>query len=152
MEQTDLANGESLEYFIKYNKVPAEWKIFDAKLGKINQKGIIVIQIAHTAVEKFENPMGEEESRYTSSIVKKFWEISKRNADIILFGKYERTKSKAGTENVDAAIKRILFTQFRDAFQAKNRFGMIPYFEVPSVPSEMWNTLWNEIYRNIPRD
>jgi len=128
---------------------PAEWKIFDQKLGKINRLGIIVIQLAHTAIERFENPLGEEEARYTSSIPSKFWELSKRNADIILFGNYDPTRDEDGKESMNTSIKRILHSQYRDAWQAKNRFNMVPHFEIPNDPSESWETLWGEIHRNI---
>jgi hypothetical protein len=130
---------------------PAEWKIFDALLGKINRKGIIVIQIAHTAVEKFENPMGETEHRYTSSIVPKFWELTKRNADVVLFGKFAPTRDKTGDEKLNAVVKRVIFCEHRDAFHAKNRFSMLPSFDMPDEPKEMWNTLWAEIHRNVIR-
>lgn len=131
---------------------PAYWRIFDSLLCKINKAGIIVIQIAHTVIEKFENPMGEEESRYTSSIIPKFWEQTKRNADVILFGKFGNTREKDGTENMDAIVERYIYAEQRDAFHAKNRFNMLPSFKLPRDPAKGWETIWAEIHRGIKRD
>ena len=51
MEQTDLANGESLEYFIKYNKVPAEWKIFAESNGLVTESTFTILEKAEIRVD-----------------------------------------------------------------------------------------------------
>ncbi len=50
MEQTELTNGENFEYFVKYNKVPAEWKIFAESRGLITESTFEILEKAEVSV------------------------------------------------------------------------------------------------------
>ena len=106
-----------------------------------SEKGMTVILIAHHEVKRFDDPNTEPYDRYGPKLHKLANAKMKEWADAILFANYRvaTTQSDMGfNKKKTRAIgsgERLLFTEERPAFVAKNRFGMPP--ELPLS----WNAL-----------
>ena len=52
-----------------------------------------------------------------------------------------RSKSNAVVDPRD----RVLYCERRDAFDAKNRYGMREHLDIPADPAQIWPTIWDAI-------
>jgi hypothetical protein len=105
-----------------------EWRVLLAALEKLRRtKGMHVVLIAHSWVKAFKNPQGEDYDRYEMKLNAKAAGLLKEWADCVLFAQYETLVSKDGktkrTRGVDTGA-RLLYTERRAAYDAKNRYGL----------------------------
>jgi len=103
------------------------------------QKKMIIFALCHTKVKPFKNPEGPDYDRYTADMHEKTWGLTHKWADAVLFGNFETVvrdenakKSKASM----AAQSRILYTERRAAWDAKNRNGLAPEIDLGNSPDE----------------
>lgn len=133
-----------------------EWTLFLNDLDRLREKRrMSIILLCHTKVKPFKNPMGADFDRYMPDMHEKTWGISHKWADVVLFGNFEaivlggevrddgkHKKGKAG----DGAAARIVYTEKRSAFDAKNRLGLAPEIEVSSESAaEAWKQIVSAI-------
>jgi hypothetical protein len=92
--------------------------------------------------------MGDDFDRFVCNIHHKSWGVTHKWADAVLFGNFftvteEKKKNKIkGVGGSD----RVLYTERRDAFDAKNRFNMPEEIDIPDSPEKIWNEIWKHIY------
>lgn len=95
-----------------------------------NERGMTVIQIAHTDIRRFDSPEHEPYDRYVIKLHSRAAALLQEHADIVLFANYRisTVKSDVGfNKKVTRALgagERVLYTTERPAFLAKNRFGL----------------------------
>jgi hypothetical protein len=132
-----------------YDVAVAEWLQLLTRLDRIRERGVMIIFLGHSKVTQFSNPMGENFDRYISDMHHKTTGVTSKWADAILFGTFVTVteKSKTGKHKGIGGTERILYTERRDAFDAKNRYGMPPEIDIPDDPSKTWSTIWQHIYR-----
>jgi hypothetical protein len=115
-----------------------------------DEKDMMIIQLAHSHVKRFENPETEAYDRYEMKLNVKAAGKLQEHSDIVLFGNYFTAvkKDKDGMKERKRAIgsgERILYTTERPAATAKNRYNL---------PSEIEflqdGIYWNTIMENIP--
>jgi hypothetical protein len=134
-----------------YDVSVADWLLMLQKLDRIRAKGIQPIILAHAKVSPFKNPDGPDFDRYSAECHHKTWSVTAKWADNVFFGRYESLvidskgavadTSTKGRKKGIGGTERVLFTQRRDSFDAKNRCGMAEEITIPNTPSEMWPTL-----------
>lgn len=125
-------------YMRGYEVSLAPWREMLNLLDEIRtQKKMIIFALCHTKVKPFKNPEGADYDRYTIDMHEKTWGITHKWADAVLFGNFETVvrdenakKSKASM----AAQARILYTERRAAWDAKNRNGLPPEIELGNTP------------------
>ena len=94
------------------------------------EKGMTTILIAHSKIEKFENPETDTYDRYTPRLHKYASALVQEWCDEVLFANYKVFTKKReegfGREKVQGVStgERILRTQERPAHVAKNRLGL----------------------------
>tara|TARA_R110000787_G_scaffold70372_1_gene156476 strand:- start:1960 stop:2769 length:810 start_codon:yes stop_codon:yes gene_type:complete len=126
-------------------------RFFDTQyLGGINylrnEKDMTIIQIAHSAVVKFDSPEHDPYNRYEIKMHKHTSALVQEHSDCILFANYKiaTTKSDVGfNKKQNRAIgtgERILQTTDRPTQLAKNRYSM-----PDTLPME-----WSAIAEHIP--
>lgn len=107
-----------------------EWRVLLRALDALRMKrGMEVILIAHSTVKTARIPEGNDYERYQLAINGKAADTVKQWADILLFAQYKtftvqqngRTKGRDGTSGA-----RVVQTERRAAFDAKNRYGLKP--------------------------
>lgn len=118
------------------------WREFlDAVNALRAEKGMAVIVIAHHETKRFDSPETDPYDRYGIKLHKRAGDLLLEKADMVLFANWKVSTTKAETgfgQKVTRGVgrgERMLYTEERPAFVAKNRFGLPP--EVPLS----WNAL-----------
>jgi hypothetical protein len=110
------------------------------------KRGMASILIAHSDIKRFDSPMTEPYDRYVPKLQKAFGALLQEWADAVLFATYDVIvkKEEVGfNKEVRRGIStgdRVLFTEERPAFLAKNRYRM-----PVQLPMK-----WEEIEKHIP--
>ena len=95
-----------------------------------NERGMTVIQIAHTEIRRFDSPEHEPYDRYVIKLHARAAALLQEHSDVVLFANYRISTVKADVgfnKKVTRALgsgERVLYTAERPAFLAKNRFGL----------------------------
>lgn len=113
---------------------------FDAINALRNDKGMAVIQLAHAHVKRFDSPQTEPYDRYQIKLQKLAADLAQEHADMVLFANFKASTTKAdvGIKGVVRGVgrgERVLYTEERPAFLAKNRHKL-----PPELPME-WSAL-----------
>lgn len=122
--------GYALDYWMSYLKAVEFLR---------TKKEMTIIQIAHSEVRRFDDPTSDSYDRYQLKLHKGASERLQEGADAVLFAqaRHATTKETVGFNNEKTRAvgqgDRVLYTDARPAFDAKNRFGL-PY-EIP-MPAE----------------
>lgn len=109
------------------------WRVLVSKLERLrSEQGMNVVILAHTHVKNFSNPEGENFDRYELKMNQKLAGFLKSRPYAVLFATYEIYSHIKNGEKKAKGVgsgARILRTERRPAFDAKNRYGL-PY-EMP---------------------
>lgn len=110
------------------------------KLDQVQQRKMIVVVICHYQIEAFADPIGDNYNFFTMNLEKEVWPKIRDWSDATLFINYETftkvvDKEKKIVKPVNTKSRRIVFTEKRPAFVAKNRY---------SLPAEL------ELYEGAP--
>jgi len=131
-----------------YGVAVPEWIQMLAKLDRIRTKGVMIILLSHVKIGTFKNPSGNDFDRYAADLDKSTWGITHKWADAVLFGKFVTiTEKDKGRSKGIGGVDRILYTEYRDAYDAKNRYGMPDEIDIPNDPTKTWETIWKNIYK-----
>lgn len=114
-----------------YTAAVEELQDLIADMDKLRAKGIAVIVLAHTMIKRFDDPEGSAYDRHTLAMQDKASKLWTGWADAVLFAqldvrivegtaKTEKDKGKAR----DVKPARLLWTEERAAYTAKNRQGL----------------------------
>jgi len=121
------------------------WAEYVAAINYLcKSKKMTIIQTAHAIAKRFNDPTTEPYDRYQIKLQDKAAAKMLEHSDVVLFANYRVTTIKEGKakDKVRAigAGERIIYTEERPAFIAKNRY---------SLPAEI-PLDWNELIKNIP--
>lgn len=95
-----------------------------------DDRGMTVIQIAHTEIKRFDSPEHEPYDRYIIKLHARAAALLQEHSDAVLFANYRisTVKSDVGfNKKVNRALgsgERVLHTAERPAFLAKNRYSL----------------------------
>lgn len=131
-----------------YDMSVNSWLAMLDKLDRIRAKGVAILMLGHSLVKNHKNPMGEDFDRYISDLHHKAWGCTKKWSDAALFGMFETiVDDKDGVNKGIGGANRVLYTEYRDAYDAKNRYRMDNPICIPDDPSKIWPTIWAQIYK-----
>lgn len=130
-----------------YDLSVAEWLKMLNRLERINANGVVVVILSHVKIKTFKNPLGADYDRYVSDVHDKTWAATARWADAVFFGNFLTIidAEKKGKGKGIGGTDRILYTERRDAWDAKNRYGMPTEIELVNEPSQTWAQVWSAI-------
>ncbi|GAB5501169.1 MAG: hypothetical protein PsegKO_34800 [Pseudohongiellaceae bacterium] len=89
-----------------------------------------IVQIAHTDIRRFDSPEHEPYDRYVIKLHARASALLQEHADVVLFANYRinTVKSDVGfNKKITRALgsgERVIHTEERPAFLAKNRYGL----------------------------
>jgi len=110
-----------------------EWRELLHKLDELRETTRMqIILIAHSHVKRTPNPDGGDFERHQLAIHQKAADLVKQWADMLLFARFKDATAEVNgrIKGVDTgAAKRVLHTEHRATFDAKNRVGLPP--EIP---------------------
>jgi hypothetical protein len=95
-----------------------------------DDRGMTVIQIAHTDIKRFDSPEHDPYDRYVIKLHARAAALLQEHSDLVLFANYRISTVKADVgfnKKVNRALgsgERVLYTAERPAFLAKNRYGL----------------------------
>ena len=127
-----------------YDVSIAEWLILLQELDRLRTKrNMQIVLLSHSKVKPFKNPLGEDFDRYIADCHEKTWQATAKWADAVFFGTFRTVveKKKGGRGKGIGGDERVIYTTRRDAYDAKNRYGMEPEIEMPNDHRQMWPTL-----------
>ncbi len=109
------------------------------QLERLSDRGVTTVLLCHAEKATFKNPMGSDFDRYVGGVNQAHtWPALRAWADVLLFGTFktivDKDKGIGGTD-------RLVYTERRDAFDAKNRFGMPPEIPLLKDPAGMWSSI-----------
>lgn len=137
-----------------YEVAASEWLLLLQRLDALRQKHhMTVVILSHSKVKPFKNPLGADHDRYISDVHDKTWAPTAKWADCVLFGKFKTDVETKKDNKVESLKKgkgtggtaRIIYTEWRAGFDAKNRYGMPEWIDMPDDPSKTWATVWAAI-------
>jgi hypothetical protein len=120
-------------------------EIFDGLSTIRNQRGMAILLIGHCEIFRFESPISDPYSKYQVDLHKSVRPIVEANTDMILFVNHRVSLKKAdagfGKVSVhgEGSGQRIIYTEERPGFIAKNRFDMDA--EIPFKKGEGYKAL-----------
>jgi len=121
---------EDFGYGKGYASALDNWRELTKKLDALRARGMNVIVLAHAQVKTFRNPAGDDYDRYELKLHGKASALLKEWANAVLFANYKTyTREKEGRVRAMGDGSRVVFTEHRPAWDAKNRYGL-PY-ELP---------------------
>lgn len=150
-ERDKKASIEDYGYGAGYTKLLEEFSRFLHQLDEVIRAGANVVLTAHAQIRKFEQPdemgaydrwelkLNKKTTAQTAALVKEW-------ADAVLFANY-KTTVLTDENNRKKAVggQRVLYTQHRPAWDAKNRWGLaeeLPFEfsaiapHIPAIPFE----------------
>ena len=119
-------------------------------LSELRQKQSMDIAIiGHSKVKTFQDPLTTSGyDRYQLSINEEAASVWYRSVDAILFMNYEVLKVNDDDKRAQGSGVRVMYTQERPSFQAKNRYGLP--FRMVMPQGESWKTLKDAITKGQP--
>jgi NAD(P)H-dependent FMN reductase len=119
---------EDFGYGKGYAAALDNWRVLLARLDRMRAaRGMHVVLLAHSWIKGWKNPEGDDYDRYELKLHSKTSGLVKEWADAVLFARYETyavENEKAGRTKGISTGARILHTQHRAAWDAKNRFDL----------------------------
>jgi hypothetical protein len=115
-----------------YVEAAAVWREFFDALQALREKGMAIVMIAHEDIKRFDSPETDPYDRYQVKLHKRAGEYLQEAADMVLFANWKVATTKADVgfgQKVTRAIgrgERMLYTEERPAFDAKNRYSLPP--------------------------
>jgi hypothetical protein len=129
------------------------WRQYIEGLNALrDDKGMAIVQVAHTDIKRFDSPESEPYDRYVIKLHSKALALLQEHSDIVLFANYRvsTVKTEVGfNRRVTRALgsgERLLHTSERPAFLAKNRFAL------PDTLPMSWAALAEAMPRGILPD
>lgn len=115
-----------------------------------DNKDMMVIQIAHSHIKRYENPETDAYDRYQIKMHEKASALLLEHSDIVLFANHVVgvKKEQEGFSKRTRAIgsgDRVLYTEERPAFIAKNRYSL-----PPEIAFDKEGSYWSVIASHIP--
>jgi hypothetical protein len=145
-----------LSFHKGYEQSVGDWLTLLAKLDRVRETGTHIVLLSHCKVTTFKNPLGADYDKYVADCHAKTWGVSHKWADAVLFGTFYSVieKNRPGDQKgkAKAGVDRVLYTEHRDAYDAKNRFGLPDCIDIPDDPSAIWSTIHNSIFNKEQSD
>lgn len=113
------------------------------KLRELRKMAVFVL--AHTKVKNFKNPTGADFDRYMPDLHDETWSVTHGWADMVLFANFEtdtRKDSTTGGKVKGVGVgRRLLFTTWNAAWDAKHRHGLPEVISMGESGKEAWANL-----------
>lgn len=150
----DMGSAGFLSYGKGYKLTATKWKEFTDLIRDIRRSGTNVILTNHTKVSTFQDPMGDDYSRYSSNLHQDIWNATKYVADFVLFGDFLTVIRQTGNKDKQkvhetSGTQRVLHTKRCDAFDAKRRGSMPDIIKIPEDPAQVFSTIWTPIHKAL---
>jgi len=123
-----------------------DWLLLLQRLDQLRTaQGMTILLLSHTKVGPFKNPSGDDYDRYMADCHQKTWAPTCKWADAVLLGKYVDVVAKEDDSNRKGKgtgmDSRVIYTRYRNSWDAKNRYGMPESIDLTDNPADNWNLI-----------
>lgn len=125
------ANIEAAGYGKGYIAALDQWRtLLDGMNALRDERGMTIMLIAHCEIKRFDSPETEPYDRYQIKLHSRASALVQEHVDAVLFANYRVSTVKADLGFNKKAVRgvgggdRMLYTNERPAFLAKNRYGL----------------------------
>lgn len=134
-QQKQINTITELPYGNGFMEVLKQFERLLRGLDALYKNGMHIILIAHAQIKTFNNPEAENYDRYQLKLYDKVGSLFKQWCDCLLFANFETFVSEAGEgfhkRHIGQSFgKRVLHTEHRAAFDAKNRYRLPPMMDL----------------------
>lgn len=115
--------------------------------------GITVVMLGHSRIKTFNNPLGANYDKFECDVHAKIWAATSREATDLIFGKFFTIVDVEKKQKKGKGIgggERVLYTENRDAFDAKSTSGLPPEIWLEGGPANSWNQVWSLLGTHKP--
>jgi len=147
----DWGKSGFMSYMQGYSAAIPSWIESLALLDQIQAKwGTNVIFLGHVIIKPYKNPTGADFDRFQIDMHEKVWGPTRKWLDAIFNGQYvsvlvtDDGKDKGRKKGI-GGTDRVVYTERRDAYDAKNRFGLPEAIDIPDNPTKVWSTIADAI-------
>ena len=126
----DWADIEAPGYGKGYVAALAYWREYIDAITYLRDRGMTIVQTAHSQIKKFDNPETESYDRYDIKLHKAANAIVQEHSDGVFFANYKVATTSADQGFNKKKVRaigqgdRVLYCQERPSALAKNRYGM----------------------------
>lgn len=143
---------ESYGYGKGYKMALDYWRWYIEAINRLrNDRGMMVIQTAHSVIKRFESPESDAYDKYELKLHHLASGLLQEHSDCVLFINYKVgvTEEKVGFDQkrkrAVGSGQRTMFTQERPAYSAKNRYSL-----PESIPFDKDGNYWGVLANHIP--
>lgn len=134
-QQKHINTITDLPYGNGYMEALKQFERLQRGLEALFRKGMHIILISHAQIKTFHNPECENYDRYQLKLHDKISSLFKQWCDCLLFANFETFVNQSGEgfhkRNIAQSFgKRVLYTEHRAAFDAKNRYQLPTLMEL----------------------
>ena len=132
-----------------YDTALTYWIHLLDQLDRLREKGIAILMLSHVKTGVHKDPIAPDFDKFMADLHQKTRSITHKWSDAVLFGNFITTtadKQKGDTKAKGIGdTKRVIYTERRAVFDAKNRYNMPVKIDIPDDSSAMWSTIINSI-------
>lgn len=134
-KQKQVNTISELPYGNGFVEVLRQFERLQRGFEALYRKGMNIILISHAQIKTFNNPEFENYDRYQLKLIEKVSSLFKQWCDCLLFANFETVVTTSGEGFNKRSIaqsfgKRVLHTEHRAAFDAKNRYQLPPIVDM----------------------
>ncbi len=124
-----------------------------------DEAGITIVQIAHNSIKRFDSPESDPYDRYQIKLHDRASALLQEHADLVAFMTHRvstKEKDVGFNKRVTRAVgggNRVLYTEERPAYLAKNRLGLPHAIDLPTKPQAWENPaeIWEALSKHLPK-
>lgn len=135
-----------------WGTITAQWQWLCQQFDRLNRRGLNVVLLAHSKVERVKDPdSGEEYDRWTLLANKRTAGVFRGWVDDVLFlTRQVTTRGKRSTKGEGGA--RVIHTRWAPGRDAGNRRGLRDTIAIPEGdPARAWSAVHEAILEALPR-
>lgn len=129
------------------------WRtVLDGLNALRDERGMMVLMLAHTEPKRFESPEIEAYDRYAPKLQKSASALIQEHVDCVWFMNYRISAVRDDKKDPNSRVRavgggqRVLYTEERPSHLAKNRYRMPASIPLPDTPEAMWP----EVAKHLP--
>lgn len=147
---TEIKTIEDYGYGKGYKMALDWWRYIMGGLDSLRLKrGMAIVLIAHSEIKRYDSPDSDPYDRYGIKLQKGAFGLWQEWADMVLFCNYKKRIHSADVgynkevKRADGSGDRVIYTEERPAFLAKNRWGLPP--EIFIGKDKAWSSFHKEL-------
>jgi len=119
------------------------WKVFLDSLNRCRERGLAIVLLGHAMVSRMNDPDGKDYDRYIPRFANQAtWDMTFACVDVVMFANHVTATFEDGSRTKGRSTGiRMLYTEKRPAFDAKNRYRLPAQIDMGGSAKEAYANL-----------